>query len=64
MVQDQVTELAKQAKKPFKAFAKELEKSGRLRGLHHNLLLSKSIDFLLEGAKFEIITEPTEESNE
>ena len=40
-----------QAKKPIKAFAEELQKSDRLRGLQHSMLLSKTIDFLLEHAK-------------
>ena len=46
-----VAAMANQAKKPIKAFAEELQKSDRLRGLQHSMLLSKTIDFLLEHAK-------------
>ena len=57
-----VAALAKQAGKPLKPFAKELKSSGRLRGLNHNMLLSKTIDFLLDGAKVELVTESSESS--
>ena len=48
---NRVAAMANQAKKPIKSFAEELQKSGRLRGLQHSMLLSKTIDFLLEHAK-------------
>ena len=48
---NRVAAMANQAKKPIKAFAEELQKSDRLRGLQHSMLLSKTIDFLLEHAK-------------
>ena len=50
---NRVAAMANQAKKPIKSFAKELQQSGRLRGLQHSMLLSKNIDFLLEHAKVE-----------
>ncbi|MDA0766128.1 MAG: trigger factor [Verrucomicrobia bacterium] len=50
-----VAAMAQQSKKPFKTVVKDLQKSGRLRGLQHSMLLSKTIDFLLEGAKVEFI---------
>lgn len=53
---ERVVMMAQQAKKPVKAFTKELQKSGRLRGLRHSMLLSKTIDFLLDGAKFETVS--------
>ncbi|MCH2062807.1 MAG: trigger factor [Roseibacillus sp.] len=52
---NRVASMANQAKKPIKAFAEELQKSGRLRGLQHSMLLSKTIDFLLEHAKVDDI---------
>lgn len=52
---NRVAALANQAKKPIKAFAKELQSSGRLQGLRHSMLLSKTIDFLLEHAKLEVV---------
>ncbi|MFP6866800.1 MAG: trigger factor [Roseibacillus sp.] len=51
---NRVAALANQAKKPIKGFAKELQQSGRLRGLQHSMLLSKTIDFLLEHANVEV----------
>ena len=53
---NRVVMMAQQAKKPVKAFTKELQKSGRLRGLRHSMLLSKTIDFLLDGATLETIS--------
>lgn len=50
-VANRVAALANQAKKPIQSFASELQKSGRLRGIQHSMLLSKTIDFLLEHAK-------------
>ena len=50
---NRVAAMANQAKKPIKAFAKELQQSGRLRGLQHSMVLSKTIDFLLEHANVE-----------
>ena len=52
---NRVAAMANQAKKPIKAFAEELQKSDRLRGLQHSMLLSKTIDFLLEHAKVDDI---------
>lgn len=48
-----VAAMAHQAKKPMKSYAKEMQQSGQLRGLQHSMLLSKTIDFLLEHAKVE-----------
>lgn len=53
---ERIQQLATQSKKPFKTVAKELQQSGRLRGLQHSMLLSKTIDFLLDGAKVESIS--------
>ncbi|NNC88488.1 MAG: trigger factor [Akkermansiaceae bacterium] len=50
--------LAQQSKQPVKAFARELQKSGRLHGLKHSMLLTKTIDFLLDHAKVEAVAEP------
>jgi trigger factor len=59
---NRVASMANQAKKPIKGFAKDLQQSGRLRGLQHSMLLSKTIDFLLEHAKVEVSDEiPAEE---
>lgn len=54
---NRVASMANQAKKPIKTFAKELQQSGRLRGVQHSMLLSKTIDFLLEHAKVEVSDE-------
>ncbi len=51
---NRVAALANQAKKPIKSFARDLQQSGRLRGVRHSLLLTKTIDFLLENAKVEV----------
>ena len=48
---NRVAAMANQAKKPIKTFASELQKSGRLRQIQHSMILSKTIDFLLEHAK-------------
>ena len=48
---NRVAAMANQAKKPIKSFAKELQQSGQLRSVQHSMLLSKTIDFLLESAK-------------
>ena len=61
---NRVASMANQAKKPIKSFAEELQKSGRLRGLQHSMLLSKTIDFLLEHAKVDDIEHPTGETVE
>jgi trigger factor len=59
---NRVASMANQAKKPIKGFAQDLQQSGRLRGLQHSMLLSKTIDFLLEHAKVEVSDEiPAEE---
>lgn len=59
-----VQAIANQQHKPFKAVAKELQKSGRLRSLQHSMLLSKTIDFLLEGAKVETISAAEQNDDE
>ena len=61
---NRVASMANQAKKPIKTFAEELQKSGRLRGLQHSMLLSKTIDFLLEHAKVDDIEQTTGETSE
>jgi len=45
---------ARAAGRPVKTFARELRESGRLGGLRHSLLLTKTIDFLLEHATIEL----------
>ena len=50
---NRVAAMANQAKKPIKSYAKELQESGQLRNVQHSMLLSKTIDFLLEHAKVE-----------
>lgn len=65
---NRVAAMANQAKKPIKGYAKELQKTGQLRSVQHNMLLSKTIDFLLEHAKVEVTADlpgasPDEESS-
>ena len=61
-LQQQVTAYAKQMNKPLKTFARDLQRTGRLQGLQHQILLGKTIDFLLEQAKVENV--PAEEPKE
>ena len=56
--------IATQSKKPVKTVAKELQRSGRMRGLQHSILLSKTIDFLLDNAKFETVAADASEDDE
>ena len=46
---------AQQAGKPVKSFAKELQRNGRINGLHHQMLLGKTIDFLLDQVTVESV---------
>lgn len=61
-----IADYAQQAGKPVKAFAKEMKRDGRINGLHHQMLLGKTIDFLLEHANVETVAsegEPAADSN-
>ena len=57
---NRVAAMANQAKKPIKSFASELQKNGQLRGIQHSMILSKTIDFLLEHAKVSETSEQLE----
>ncbi len=46
--------MAQQANKPVKKFIKEMQKDGRIGNLRHQLLTSKTIDFLIAEAKITI----------
>ena len=59
---ERIQAMAQQSKKPFKNVVKELQKSGRLRSLQHSMLLSKTIDFLLEGANVQTISADKQEN--
>ena len=61
-LQQQVTAYAQQMNKPVKSFIRDLQRTGRLQGLQHQILLGKTIDFLLEQAKVENV--PAEEPKE
>ena len=61
-LQQQVAAYAKQMNKPVKTFARDLQRTGRLQGLQHQILLGKTIDFLLEQAKVENV--PAEDAND
>jgi trigger factor len=61
---NRVAAMANQAKKPIKTFASELQKSGRLREIQHSMILSKTIDFLLEHAKVSETSEHLETDSE
>lgn len=61
-LQQQVTAYAQQMNKPVKTFIRDLQRTGRLRGIQHQILLGKTIDFLLEQAKVETV--PAEEPKE
>ena len=61
---NRVAAMANQAKKPIKTFASELQKSGRLREIQHSMMLSKTIDFLLEHAKVTDTSEHLESDSE
>ena len=64
---NRVAAMANQAKKPIKSFAKEIQQSGQLRNIQHSMLLSKTIDFLLEHAKVEgndpIVADPIDDAD-
>ena len=48
---------AQSRKQPIKKFIKELQKSGRIPGIRNSILSGKTIDFLVEHATVEEITE-------
>ena len=54
---------AKQAKKPLKAYVKQIQGDGTLDNIRHNLLLSKTVNFLVEAAEI-TTTVDTDESAE
>lgn len=58
-----INAMAKQAKKPVKSYARELQRSGRIESLQNSILVGKAIDFLVENADISEIEVETE-SNE
>ncbi len=58
-----IGQMADAAKKPVKAYFKELQKSGRIEHVRNSVLVGKTIDFLVDSAKVTITEENTEEAN-
>lgn len=56
-----VAVMARQAKKPVKAYMKELQRDGQLNNLRQNMLFGKAIDFLLEHATVTEVEPKTDE---
>ena len=50
-------------KKPVKTFLKELQKAGRIEHVRNSVLVSKTIDFLVDSAKV-TVSEPETETEE
>ena len=55
--------MADEAKKPVKAYLKELQKAGRIEHVRNSVLVGKTIDFLVDSAKVTITEEKPEEAN-
>lgn len=49
-----ISEMADAAKKPVKAYLKEIQKANALDNVRHQILLSKAIDFVVDSAKVTI----------
>ncbi|MGC6425465.1 MAG: trigger factor [Akkermansiaceae bacterium] len=62
-VLQRVTAMAKQAKQPVKKYMKELQKNGQLNNVRQNMVLSKTVDFLVENASITEV-EPKAETAE
>ena len=58
-----ITSMAKREGKPLKAFIKQLQRERRVDSLRNQMLIGKTVDFLLENANF-VETEPTENDSE
>jgi trigger factor len=58
-----ITSMAKREGKPLKAFMKQLQRERRIDSLRNQMLIGKTVDFLLESANF-VEVEPTENDDE
>ena len=58
-----ITSMAKREGKPLKAFIKQLQRERRIDSLRNQMLIGKTVDFLLESANF-VDIEPTENDSE
>ncbi|MGJ8724009.1 MAG: trigger factor [Roseibacillus sp.] len=58
-----ITSMAKREGKPLKAFIKQLQRERRIDSLRNQMLIGKTVDFLLESANF-VEVEPTENDSE
>ena len=56
--------LAQQEKTPVKKFIKQARKDGKIENIHHNILMSKAVDFLVSKASFNEIDAVEENSDE
>ena len=59
----QITEMAKREKKPLKTYIKQLQRERRIDSIRNQLLIGKTIDFLLENANV-VEIEPSENESE
>ena len=58
-----ITSLAKREGKPLKAFIKQLQRERRVDSIRNQMLIGKTVDFLLENANF-VEVEPNQNDNE
>jgi len=59
---DRIGQMAQYAKKSTKAYIKELQKNNRIQGIHHSMLISKTIDFLVNEANITEVDAPETET--
>lgn len=60
---NRVSQMAEAAKKPVKAYIKEIQKAGAVDNIKHSLLLGKAVDFVVDSAKVTIEEPKTEEAD-
>lgn len=58
-----ITSMAKREGKPLKAFIKQLQRERRVESLRNQMMIGKTVDFLLESTTF-VEIEPTENDDE
>ncbi|GHC59559.1 trigger factor [Roseibacillus persicicus] len=58
-----ITSMAKREGKPLKAYIKQMQRERRIDSLKNQMLIGKTVDFLLESANF-VEVEPTENDSE
>lgn len=59
-----LTEMAKREKKPLKGFIKQLQRERRIDSIRNQMLIGKTIDFLLESANVTEVEPPKNDSSD